>query len=89
MLDVKAEGNGTESSGQLLPQQDLLQLRRGSVLVEGEEDGLLLSRIGRLLNVHRRDSSSGLWAVDSTGGRRRLSGGLHRRRGADGVLGGG
>lgn len=45
-LDVKAEGDGTQSPGQLLPQQDLLQLRRGSVLVEGEENGFRLSRIG-------------------------------------------
>jgi len=91
VLDIGAEGDGAQSLGQLLPQQNLFQFWRRSVLREEGEDLFWVSLVGwvrRLLGVHQRDGPSGFWRMDGIGGG--LSRGLlHVSRGPGGVLGDG
>jgi len=46
VASVKTEGCGTQRLGQLLPEQNLFQLGRRSVLLEGGEDVFWLSLVG-------------------------------------------
>ena len=72
-LDVKPEGDWTQSLSQLLPQQDLFQLGGRSVLLERGKDRFRVSLVGRgrrLLRASQRDRSPRLWTVDGVGGRR-------------------